>query len=317
MAAPTNTVQTYAQVGIREDLSDVVSKIDITEVQFQSNIGKSKATARYHEWQTQALAAASASNACVEGDDTTAQAATPRVRVGNRLQIAKKSGTVSGSAQAVDVAGVSDELDEQKILKGLELRRDVEATLLQNTASSAGNSTTAATAAGFESWITSNVSRGTSGANGGFSGGTVAAPTDGTQRAFAQSQLDTVMQSCFANGGKPTMLFLGPAQKTAFSAFTGIALNRVDNPKDTQVTIVGGADVYLSNFGKLSVVPSIFQRNRTALLIDPKMVKKANLRKMFTEMLAKTGDADKFQVIEEFTLEMTNEKAHGLIADLT
>lgn len=317
MAVPANTVQTYAQVGVREDLSDVVSRIDITEVQFQSNIGKSKATARYHEWQTQALAAASPNNAVVEGDDTAAQAATPRVRVGNRLQIAKKSGAVSGSAQAVDVAGVSDELDEQKILKGLELRRDVEATLLQNTAASAGNSSTAGTAAGIESWITSNVSRGTGGANGGFSGGVVAAPTDGTQRAFTQAQLDAVMQSCFSNGGKPTMLFLGPSQKTAFSAFTGIALNRVDNPKDTQVTIVGGADVYLSNFGKLSVVPSTFQRNRTALLIDPKMVKKANLRKMFTEMLAKTGDSEKFHVIEEFTLEVTNEKAHGLIADLT
>ncbi|HZH27882.1 MAG TPA: DUF5309 domain-containing protein [Azospirillaceae bacterium] len=317
MATATNTQTTYTQVGLREDLSNVVSRIDITEVQFQSNIGKGKATQRYHEWQTQALANANPNNAHLEGDVTAAGAPTPRVRVGNRTQIFKKVGTVSGTAQVVDVAGIEDELDEQKILKGLELRRDVEAALLQNGASSAGGTGTAATLGGFESWLTSNVSRGTGGANGGFAGGTVSAPTDGTQRAFTQAQLDTVMQQVFGNGGKPTMLFLGPAQKTAFSSFTGIALNRVDNPKDTQVTIVGGADVYLSNFGKLSVVPSIFQRNRTALVVDPKRVKKSVLRPMFTENLAKVGDATPFHVIEECTLEVENEKAHGVIADLT
>ncbi|AWJ88927.1 hypothetical protein Sp245p_03540 [Azospirillum baldaniorum] len=317
MALATNTQTTYQTVGIREDLSNVVSRIDITEVAFQGNIGKSKATQRYHEWQTQALASANPANAALEGDITAATASTPRVRVGNRTQIFKKVGAVSDTARAVDIAGIDDELDEQKILKGLELRRDVEAALLQNAASVVGSDSTAPRMAGMESWLTSNVSRGTSGANGGFSGGTVAAPTDGTQRAFTQAQLDTVMQSVYSNGGKPTLLFLGPAQKTAFSAFTGIAVNRVNNDGNSQVTIVGGADVYLSNFGKLTVVPTIFSRARSALIIDPKMVKKATLRPMFTENLAKQGDATPFHVIEESTLEVVNEKAHGIIADLS
>lgn len=317
MAVAPNTQTTYAQVGIREDLSNVVSKIDITEVPFQSNIGKGKAKARYHEWQVQPLAAPNPNNAHLEGDVTAAGAAVPRARVGNRCQIFKKVGNVSGTAQKVDVAGVDDELDEQKILKGLELRRDVEAAMMQNSASLAGDENTAPRMAGIESWLTSNVSRGTGGANGGFSNGVVAAPTDGTARAFTQAQLDTVMETVFTNGGKPTLLFLGPSQKTKFSSFTGIAVNRVDNDGKGQVSIIGGADIYVSNFGKLTVVPTIFSRNRSALVIDPKMVKKAPLRAMFTENLAKVGDSQPFHVVEEVTLIVENEKAHGVIADLT
>lgn len=320
MPQPTNTQYTNVMVGIREDLADAVYKVEVTEIPFQTNIGKAKASSRYHEWQQVALRAANPANAAIEGDTTAATAPKQRTRTGNRVQIFKETGSVSGTAQAVDVAGVADELDEQKLLKGLEVRRDIEANFLQNSVASSGSDTVGGTNAGMESWVRTNVSRGTGGANPTLSNTTSgqpnAAPTDGTLRAFTQAQLDAVMETAFANGAKPTMLFLPPNLKTKFSAFTGIALNRVDNSGDKQVTIVGGADIYLSNFGKLTVVATPFMRNRTALGIDPKMVKKATLRAMFSENLAKTGDSTPFHIIEESTLEVCNEKAHFVIADL-
>ena len=66
---------------------------------------RTKATAVNHEWQTQALAAASSANAQLEGDDPTTTTATPTVRLGNLCQISYKVARVSGTQQAVDHAG--------------------------------------------------------------------------------------------------------------------------------------------------------------------------------------------------------------------
>ncbi len=63
------TYQTYTAIGQREDLSDVIYNISPTDTPFMSSIGKTKATAILHEWQTDSLAAASLSNAAVEGAD--------------------------------------------------------------------------------------------------------------------------------------------------------------------------------------------------------------------------------------------------------
>lgn len=318
MAQPTNVFSSYAAKGIREDLSGIISRIDPTEVPFTSNIGKTKASQQFHEWQTQALAAAVDTNAAIDGDDATLQAAVPTVRIGNRTQISTKVAGVTGRLDAVNKAGRDSEMAYQTLLKGLELRRDVEKQMLSNKASVAGNDTTASQSAGFESFLVTNVNRGVGGASGGFSGSTVSAPTDGTTRAFAESMIKDVQQKAFTAGGKPSMLLLGPSQKAAFSAFSGIAVNRIDNGASTgQVRIVGGADVYVGDFGQLTVTPCIFQRNRSALLVDPKMVSQAILRPLTEYELAKTGDSTKKQLLIEYTLEVKNEAAHGIVADLT
>jgi len=317
MAQPTNTYDTYAAAGLREDLSDVIYRIDPTDVPFTSNIGRSKASAKYHEWQIQNLAAARDDNARIEGDDATNTQVTPAIRVGNRTQISDKVAQVTGTLEAVDKAGRDSEMEYQVLLKGLELKRDVEKQMLSNKPSVAGSSTTASQSAGFESWLTSNVSRGTGGLSGGFSGGVVNAPTDGTARTFTETLLKSVLASCFSNGGKPTMLMLGPSQKQVFSGFTGIAVNRREVKGKDQGVIIGAADVYVSDFGTLNVVPNIFQRNRSALVVDPRMVKMATLRPMRNWALAKTGDTERRQVLIEYTLEVCNEAAHGIVADLT
>ncbi len=55
----------HTAVGQREDLTDVIYNISPTETPFMSSIGKTKATAVYHEWQTDSLAAATTANAAV------------------------------------------------------------------------------------------------------------------------------------------------------------------------------------------------------------------------------------------------------------
>mgnify|MGYP002622236600 CR=1 FL=1 len=140
MAQPPNTYDTYAAGGLREDLSDVIYRIDPTDVPFTSNIGRSKASAKYHEWQIQNLAAARDDNARIEGDDATNTQVTPAIRVGNRTQISDKVAQVTGTLEAVDKAGRDSEMEYQVLLKGLELKRDVEKQMLSNKPSVAGSS---------------------------------------------------------------------------------------------------------------------------------------------------------------------------------
>lgn len=319
MPVPTNTYQTTSAKGLREDLSDVISRIDPTEVPFQSNIGAGSCKAIRTEWQIQNLAAANADNAEVEGADASNDASQPTTRVGNIVQISDKVAQVSTTLEAVDKAGRDSEMAYQLVLKGLELRRDIEKRLVGNYASQVGDGDTVpGKCAGLEAWLTSNVSRGTGGANGGYGAGTglVAAATDGTLRGFTEPLLGDVHQSCYTNGGRPSMLMLPPGLKRKFSTFAGIAAQRVDNTKAQQVSIIGGADVYVGDFGTLTTTVNIFMSTRSALLIDTKMAKKRTLVKMKQDPLAKTGHSERKMISEQYTLEVTNEAAHGVVADI-
>jgi Family of unknown function (DUF5309) len=317
MAVPANTQQTFATVGNREDLENMIYKIAANKTPFTSNIGKEKATATYHEWQTFSLRTPNANNAQIQGDTTANTAPKVTVRPGNRTQIFKEQGAVSGTQEAVDHAGVSSELAWQKVQKGEELATDMEARFLGNFASVAGGAGTAAESAGALAWMTSNVSRGAGGASGGYSAGTVAAATNGTQRAFSETLLKTVLASAFNNGARPSQAYMGAVHKQQFSAFTGIAQIRTEVSGEQQATIIGAADVYVSDFGKLTTVPVQYGLTRDVLLIDPSYWAVGTLRPMKTEELAKTGDAMPFQIIAEKTLVAKNEKSSAVIADLT
>lgn len=318
MALPTNTATTYANVGIREDLSDTIYRVAPEETPFTNNIGTGKATATFHEWQTENLAAAVDSNAVLEGDDATLDAANIPVRVGNRTQISDKTAVVSGTNDAVDKAGRATEMARQIMLKGMELARDIEKQMLSNQASNAGAAGTARVSAGIESWIVTNASRGVGGSAGGFSGGTVAAPTDGTQRAFTETLLKAAQLAAFNSGGKPTQLYMAGGQKQIFSGFSGIATKYIEQTQERQAVIIGASDVYVGDFGRLSAIPHPYGvRARTVIGIDPRRVRKSLLRPMRNWALAKSGDTDKRQMLEEYCLQVDNEAAHFVVADLS
>ena len=323
MTIATGTYTTYATVGIREQLLDKIYRISPEDTPGMSMVGRQKATNVKLEWQTDTLAAAAA-NAQLEGDDYTFSTPSATTRVANYCQISNKKVIVSETDDTVLKAGRRSELGLQMEKRTAELKRDMEFTVFgSNTASVAGNATTARQLGSAESWYTSNVSRGASGANGGFSGGLTTAATDGTQRAFAEAQIKSVMQSAFENGGKPKIALCPPGQKVNFSGFSGIALNRVDNApaksSESQLAIIGAADVYKSDFGNLTVIPNpqMVSRTRTVHIIDPKMMSIGFLRPFERQKLAKTGDAEKRAIVVEYTLVVNNEAAHGVVADLS
>jgi hypothetical protein len=313
------TYQTYTAIGMREDLSDVIYNISPTDTPFFSSVGKTKATAVLHEWQTDSLAAATLSNFAVEGDTASDATMSPTTRVGNRCQIAQKTVKISGTLQAVDKAGRKSEKAYQLAKASSEIKRDMETSVLSNQIAANGNSTTARKLGGLQAWLSTNGSFGTSGSAG--SNGTTAR-TNGTNRTFDEALLKTVIRSVYAAGGNPKVLMVNPAHKQVVSAFAGIAAQRFMAPANSPTTIIGAADVYLSDFGTVSVVPNRFMTStnscdETAFVLDPDMAAIAYLRPFQTNELAMTGDNESTQLLCEYTLEVKNEAAHGIIADLT
>ncbi len=312
MAQPTNTFDTYDSVGEREDLSDVIYSISPTDTPFLSSAAKTKATAVLHEWQTDSLAAASTSNAVIEGDEATLDASTATTRLSNSTQIMDKTVVITGTQESVDKAGRASELAYQIAKKAKELKRDMEATITGNIAEVTGGSSTARKMGTLGSWVVTNDDLASDGASGAGAGN--AAHTDGTQRAFTEAQLKSVIKSVWNAGGDPSMVMVGPFNKQKLSGFTGNS-TRFDAGADA--TLYTSVDVYASDFGQLQVVPNRFSRDRDAYVLDMEYWGIAFLRDFSMHELAKTGDSEKRQLLVEATLESRNEAASGLVADLT
>src|SRR5262245_28787931 len=115
--APGNTYKTQGTgkaIGQREDLSDVIERIDPTEVPFWSNVNKTGCKAVQTDWQVQELIAPDNSNEQNEGFDATFAAAKPTDRFNNVCQLLAKTGVVSDTLDAVDKAGRDSETAYQK-----------------------------------------------------------------------------------------------------------------------------------------------------------------------------------------------------------
>ena len=311
MAQPTNTFDTYDSIGEREDLSDVIYNISPTDTPFLSSAAKVQATAVLHEWQTDSLAAASTSNAVIEGDEATHDAITATTRLSNSCQIMDKTVVITGTQEAVDKAGRASEIAYQIAKKAKELKRDMEAQITTNNAEVTGSATAAREMGSLGAWVATNDVMGTSGTSGSV-GNT--ARTDGTQRAFTEDLLKSVIKSVWNEGGNPTMVMVGPFNKQKLSGFTGNS-TRFDAGADA--TLYTSVDVYASDFGQLQVVPNRFSRDRDCYVLDMDYWGVAFLRDFSMHELSKTGDSEKRQLLVEATLESRNEAASGLVADLT
>ena len=311
MAIIANTFQSYQSIGTREDLSNVIYNISPSDTPFMSMVGRGKATNTLHEWQTDALDAVAA-NARVEGDEYTYSAVTPTVRLNNQTQISSKTVIVAGTQMATNKAGRDSEMAYQLAKHSKALKRDMESALTGKVARAAGSTSAARTLGGFETWPTSNVSRG-GGSPAGSGAGSGAAPVDAaTKRDLTEALLKTVVQSCYTNGGEPSVVMVGPVNKGKVSAFTGRASARqmIDATK-----IQAAADLYSSDFGDFKVIPNRFSREQTAYIIDPEFWKVVYLRDFKQEEVAKTGDAIKRALLVEYTLQASNQASSGVIAD--
>ena len=311
MAQPSNAFDTYDAVGIREDLQDVIYSISPTDTPFMSSAGREAVRNTLHEWQTDSLAAASTSNAVIEGDEATLDASTATSRLSNTTQIMDKTVVITGTQEAVDKAGRASELAYQIAKKSKELKRDMEATLLANQAEVVGDNATARKFGSINSWIASNDVFGAGGASGG-AGNT--ARTDGTQAALTEANLKTVIKNVWNAGGNPSVIMVGPFNKQKISGFTG-GSTRFDASEDK--TLYTSIDVYSSDFGDLEVVPNRFSRDRDAHVLDMDYWSIGFLRDFTMHEISKTGDSEKRQMLVEFTLISRNEAASGGVYDLT
>jgi hypothetical protein len=342
--------------GEREDLANFISMISRDETPFLSSIGKTKATAVFHEWQTDELAAP-ASAAVAEGvsyaTQNSAQGAEPfRTRLGNYTQINSKTVTVTGTKRAVDQAGVADEYAYQLKKRGTELRRDVEFDLTNSWNSSTGSGTRKF--GGYQAWVNytaatttpatalnvlTTPSEYTAPTNpGGGIAGTFATVTSADKNSLQLSHVDTVMQAIYENGGKATKLMLSPANRRVFSAKAQSAGSSTSNAGDGNVRRNIDADgklrqsveVYMSDFGDIMVVPNYVMgisntsisgldqaANFSAFLYDPMWFSYASLRPLQEVDLGQLGDSIIGQIVEEGTLECRNPKGAGLIFGLS
>lgn len=329
MAQITQTYETYDAIGNREVLADKIYMITPDETPLISMIGKESVAGVKPEWQVDSLATPSLTNNQPEGNDWAFQTVAPTTRVSNFCQISDKRIIISATQEKVSKAGRKSEIARELSKKGLELRTDMEVTLLSNQASSAGtgNGATNRTLGGLRAWTATNDLMGGSGVSGGFNTGTgvVDAASNGTQRALTKTLLDQAIQAAYIAGGNPTTVMLSPYAKQVFSTFmsdTNVATQRYVTPKSGQTTIVAAADTYLSDFGVLSVVPNRQMARqgavsaRNAFIIDPTMLALGTLRDISTNDPAQTGDATKKVINVEYTLINKNEAAHACIADI-
>lgn len=318
MAQPTNTFDSYDAVGIREDLQDVIYDVSPEETPFYSACAKMKAANTYHEWQTDALRS-SASNAHIEGDDTTAEARSATSRLGNYTQIFKNAVVIPGTDDSLNKAGRGKEMAYQVMKIAKEQKLDIEKALFDNNARVAGNASTARELAGAPAWLITNVEfeSGNSGANP-TGDGTDARTDDGTPVAFSQTRFDTVMQSIWENGGRPDTVYLSAFQMNKALGFTGMNNQRstISASRGTNM-VVNDVDVYVTPWGTVNFVPTRENRSRDVFIMQSDMWAVGVLRPTKNTPLAKTGDSEKRQVITELTLVCKNEKASGLVADNT
>ena len=313
MAQPTNTFDTYDSVGIREDLSDVIHNISPEETPFYSKSAKKAAKNTFVEWQTDSLRA-SAANAHIEGDATTAEARTATTRLGNYTQIFKNAVVVSDSDDNVDNAGRAKEIAYQTLKIAKEQKLDIEKALFDNNARAAGSSSVARELAGAPAWMTTNTVAGSGGADP--TGDGTDARTDGTQAAFSQANFDTVMQSIWVAGGKPDTVYLSAFQMNVALGFTGNN-NQRSSVQAGDERVVKSLAVYVTPWGTVEFMPSRENRSRDVFIMQDNMWEVASLRGTKNVALAKTGDNTTRQVVTDLTLCAKNEAANGIIADCT
>jgi len=313
MAQPASTFSTYDAIGNREDLSELIHDISPTDTPFMTAIPHVGATGTKHEWQKDALAAASGTNAVIEGDDATTDAATATTRIFNYTQISDKVPRVTRTQNVVNKAGRDSEMAYQMEKRMKELKRDVETALLANKAEIAGTDTQGRQCSGAQAWIVTNqnIASDATAANGDGTD----VHTDGTARALQESFVEEVLGEAWDSGGNPTLGILGKNQKQKFAAFSGNATRTHDGETKK---ITNTIDIYIDPLGnEIRLVPDRFCPTDVVYFFDTELVAFSVLDDFQSNDLAKTGDSVRKQILVEYTLEMRNEAAHGIVTDLS
>lgn len=313
----SNLFTSYDSVGNREELEDAIYDISPEDTPIMSGGGRGDSDAVFHEWQVDALAAAISTNAHLDGETAVVEAITPTTRIGNFNQISTKVYAVSGTEERINKAGRKSELAYQGQKKAAELKLDMEFTIVSNQAADAGTvGATPRKTAALLAFLKSNTVKGSGGVDPVYTNIPDDDRTDGSQTAFAESDLKTALLNAYKLGAKPSRLYTGPFNKNVAAGFTGVAskVYNLNQPGD-RVAVMASIDVYVSNFGEMAIIPTRLQRERDVFGLDPAFYSMVYLRPFFTKPLADIGDSTRRELIVEWGLKVHNEKAHFLIAD--
>lgn len=315
------TLKTSASVSRAEDYSAVLSKVAPEKTPFLTMIGSDKVSNTRADWQNEDLAAPSTANAQLEGFDAARVAAAATTKLGNIAQLFKKEGSVSKTNEAVTHKGINGLLAHDKVNKAIELKRDKEATYLSSQGSRLENGTDARLTGGVLSWIKSNIDAPAGSTLDGGYNSTTGLTADhsviGTARALTIDMFANVQQKMFDNGNVAGVALMGSNQKRKFSDFAGIAANRAAVSGKEQATIYDGADIYVGDFGPITIVPHAYALRNEVLFLDKEFVKDGVLRGIETSELANTGDTTAYVMTHEAMLKVVNEKGLGVIRGLT
>ena len=312
------THTTATAVGERETLADIIFKIDSDETPIFSSTAKESSNGIFTEWQIQELAATNSSNFVAEGADMSDTGVTATTRLGNYHQISQKGYVISKTLEQVDKAGRAKEVAYQRVLKGLELRRDIEKMIGDTDVARASGATRKS--ASLSCWVTN----GSVGAGDGAfaTGDGTDTVTGGTDRALTLALLDDAVTDAWTDGGAPSMLVCSATNRANISdlaqAGTNLVTNQVNTTANTAPSFVGAVSVYMTDFGTLDITPSRFMSNDRVFVLDPNFVSISTLngRNFSENEIAPTGDAEKSQIICEWALKVKAPKAHSMILDL-
>lgn len=313
MATATTTTVSNTS-GLAEDFEDIIFNVSPTETPMLTLAKRKKASARYHQWQEDTLAAAS-SNKAEEGADASYATAAGTTTLGNYCQISTKTVDISRTLDIVNKYGRKSEVAYQLMKRGKELKRDMEFTIARNQASA---STTARATAGWETMISGNLVRANSAQTTdysvrGFSAASWTAPEDGSLVTFIEADLVSALGLAWEDGGDPSIIMMSKKNKNLFNSFAGVATKYNEVKGTSQAITTGASDVYVSSYGNHTVKLNRYQRDEAVFCIDPEYISVAYLDGIKKTPMAKTGDSERYLLTVEYALVCDTREAHATV----
>jgi hypothetical protein len=248
-------------------------------------------------------------NAALEGDAAPPTRFTSRSRQQNYTQIFTATVEVSGSQLAAQSIGLDDEMDYQKQERLRELLRDLENCVINGVAPASnpqGSATTRRSMKGILSWVATNV----------FTPGDGPIPDgEGAGLHLSEDVLNAALRAIWEqSSGTVDTIVCGGFQKRRINSFISSSQRYVEGDDHFKSLV----NVYESDYGVCQVILSRWVPQDKVLLLDSSRLSVMPLagRSFHFKELAATGDAHAGQLIGEYTLEMRNENAHGVLYGL-
>lgn len=295
------TYTSFDQVGLKEDISDIITNISPTKTPFQSMIGSDKVHNTHFKWQEDSIRDVK-TNKKVEGFTAQASARTPTAMRDNVTQIMEDTFEVSGTNDAVATYGRAKETAYQASKSSAAVKRDLEYAFVGSgqTKVDPADNTTERVMAGFQAMIDA---------------GNIISTGSSVTKINEAKYLDA-LQQVYTNGADPsvTMVTATNSREVAdFAKASGRYRTLQTGSKDRAVINV--VDLYVSPFGEQKIVLNRFLKDKDTLIFDPDFWQKMALRNWSRQPLAKVGDKTDTMIVGEFSLKHKNFKASALVRE--